>query len=213
MRAETWRRRVWVLMAGGVPLLMAAPSAGWEQERWQQMQEMRQRIDTACQESLDAFCAEVHGRERIPCLMEHHEQTSATCQEVLDEARQRHEQERERRRQVLDEACGEDAETLCPELDGPERFHCLTERDEETSDTCRTLLDRARQRHGRVHERGRQMLADACGEDVEALCPEEEGPELLRCLMENDEDVSAECQSLLDEIQARGGGGRYGRRG
>ena len=46
---------------------------------------MREDVQEACRESIDASCAEETGMERIWCLEEIYDETSPDCQDVLDE--------------------------------------------------------------------------------------------------------------------------------
>jgi len=212
MHREGRSRRWTVLVAGGWMLLAAGSAGAWDEEPRQERREMDRRIDSACQEALASFCAEERGPEKVRCLMEHYADASAECQALLDQDRQRREQERERRSQALEEACGENAEALCPGEEGPGLLHCLMDHRADASAECQALLDRIRQRHEQGRERRRQALDEACGESAEALCPGKEGPERVDCLMDHYADASTECRALLDRIRSRGrpGPGRQG---
>lgn len=71
-------------------------------------------------------------------------------------------------------------------------------------------------RRSRDSEEGRGELREACQPDVERLCADaESGWARMRCLRENQAEVSEECQSAIESMRGRGprGGGRTGRRG
>jgi len=146
MKHETGKKGFAFLLAGCLILLLPGLSLGWDQEQWREKQEMRQTINATCGESLETFCSDERERKRIRCLIDHYEETSAECQAVLDEAQQRREQERARRRETVAAACGESKESLCATEDGPELIHCLFDHYEETSAECQTLLDEIQKR-------------------------------------------------------------------
>jgi hypothetical protein len=49
----------------------------------------------------------------------------------------------------------------------------------------------------------RQRIAAACGDSLESLCAGEQGPAQVHCLMDHYENISSECQTLLDEVEQR----------
>jgi len=51
--------------------------------------EMRQKVQEACQDSIETICFEEKGRERVRCLMESYDEASEECQDVLDETMSR----------------------------------------------------------------------------------------------------------------------------
>jgi Spy/CpxP family protein refolding chaperone len=68
----------------------------------------------------------------------------------------------------------------------------------------------------RIREEARSRrfapLMDACGADLEALCPEAEpGRPMARCLRENGDQLSEGCRAAISEHGPRGGG-RFGPR-
>jgi len=139
------------LVAGCFLLLLPGLSFGFGGGPWQERQEMREKIQSACGESLEALCGEARGPGTVRCLLDHYDETSAECQALLDELETRREEERERRRARVTEACGESLKTLCAGDDGPGCVRCLMEHYEETSSECKALLDeiRAKPRPGR----------------------------------------------------------------
>jgi hypothetical protein len=133
------------LAAGCFLLPLVGISAADDQEKTQEMREMRQLVRTACGESAESLCAEARGpRARMKCLMDRYEEVSAECQALLDEV----EEERERRRELLAAACGTSMETLCPDLKGPGMVRCLKNSYEQTSADCQAFLDEIPDRRG-----------------------------------------------------------------
>ncbi len=58
---------------------------GFEQDRFQEREEMFESLAEACQESMETICSEETGRERVRCLMDNYDETSEDCRDVLDE--------------------------------------------------------------------------------------------------------------------------------
>ena len=53
----------------------------------------------------------------------------------------------------------------------------------------------------------RQAAMQACGADMQTLCPGQQGREAFACLRENGAKASAACQAALAKMPRRGGGG------
>lgn len=56
----------------------------------------------------------------------------------------------------------------------------------------------------------RQAVMQACGGDMQKLCPGQQGREAMMCLRQNGEKASAACQAALAKAPRRGGGGGGG---
>jgi hypothetical protein len=67
-----------ILLAGCFLLPVAGSSAADEQDRGQEMRELRQQLRSACRESAQSFCADARGgRERLRCLLDSYEDLPA----------------------------------------------------------------------------------------------------------------------------------------
>jgi len=110
-------------------------------------------------------------------------------------------EERRQMRQQLREACRESAKSLCTDArGGRERLRCLLDNYEDVPEDCQVALDVLQEER----EHRREMLETACGASMDSACPgREEGPGMVRCLKNNYDQVSADCQAFLDEIPDR----------
>ncbi len=63
----------------------------------------------------------------------------------------------------LREACAQDFDRLCPDLEpGHERFRCIRENSEELSDSCREAMHAKREKRGKCESCGKHSSCEGC---------------------------------------------------
>ncbi|MFI4950223.1 MAG: efflux RND transporter periplasmic adaptor subunit, partial [Caulobacterales bacterium] len=131
------------------------------------------------------------------------------------------------------QACAADMQKLCKGKQGREGFSCLRQNQSKASAECKAAM--AGGGGGRGGAGGgqggsaagyggggggqgggftpspemmaaRQAMMQACGGDMQKLCPGQEGREAFMCLRENTAKASAACQAALAKMPRRGGG-------
>ncbi len=72
-------------------------------------------------------------------------------------------EKRERRFAPMQEACAEDFERLCPDIEpGRELFRCLRQNSEELSDSCREAMHSKHDKYGKCEQCGKEGGCEGC---------------------------------------------------
>ena len=132
-------------------------------------------------------------------------------------------------------ACAADMKKLCNGKQGREAFMCLRQNQAKASPACKAAMagggrggggggggGTGAQAGGQGGGAGggftpspemmaaRQAAMQACGADMQKLCPGQQGREAFACLRDNGAKASAACQAALGKMPRRGGGGGGG---
>jgi membrane fusion protein, multidrug efflux system len=133
------------------------------------------------------------------------------------------------------QACAADIRKLCNGKQGGEAIACLRQNQAKASPACQAAMAGGGRGGGGAGGgaggfgggqagggqggggggspemmAARQAAMQACGADMQKLCPGQQGREALACLRENGAKAGAACQAALAKMPRRGGGGGGG---
>lgn len=123
------------------------------------------------------------------------------------------------------QACAADMQKLCKGKQGREAFMCLRQNQARASAECKAAMSGGGRSGGEGAGPGgqaggspqmmaaRQATMQACGADLQKLCPGQQGRDAFMCLRENTAKASAACQAALAKMPRRGGGQGGGQAG
>jgi len=151
----------------------------------------------ACEQDVETFCAGVERGEGriIECLKANFEQLSPQCAEKIGKM--------EKRREAIEAACGDDAQQLCPGLEGKQLRKCMKSHRDELSPECEQVIGKHKKggRHGK-HNKGMPLMKK-CGEDIAQYCEGVGRDGMKECLNANWDSLSPTCQQVITKMEER----------
>lgn len=107
----------------------------------------------------------------MACLEEHEDELSDSCKTFIEEREEKQEKAVAR----LNKVCGGEIMALCKDLAKPvELRKCLLDNSDKLQDKCAKWAERAKAHQpkpGEKKPKGPNKLKEACGADLEKLCP------------------------------------------